>query len=333
MGKVNTPSANGNGTAVPSKGTPQVDDDPFGKSEYAADTEAEDAEDEGDPIPAVKAKRPADPDPVEKPIHSKRLLKRAKDAGFSDEEVAAFESSEDLDEGVYVREREIVAELRGEVKTKPGKGVTDKVEEDKIDWGAFEIEGDDGKKRVIAEEDIAAPIVHVVKGMAKKIKELEGKLKVRDERDIAAVEATQEQQLDTAFNKYPQLGKGSAKDVANTPFMRRRMAVFVQLRTMPQEVQRKLTIEQAVAKVMKDLYDAEAEEADAAEIKPAPAAKKPKPADDLKDKFKAGRLAKPTGRKATDLPRGKEKAKAALAEWWDENMANEDDEDDDSSEY
>ncbi len=309
----------------------EVDEDLYGNLGLEEDP------DEGDPRPEKKPAAKKDDDTTLETVdHPKRLVRRAKDTGLTEADVSEFKTSEELEDAVYVREREVIAELRGRTKaTEKPKEEEKKVEEEKVDWGAFEIEDEEGKKRVIQESDIAKPIVHVVKKLVKEISELRGKLASRDEREKAIEEKTTEQILDTAFNKFTsKLGTGTARDVKDTPFLRRRQAVFLQLRTMPDDEKKGLTIEEAVVKVMKDLYDVDPdgeEDEEVAEKKP----KKKSKEEELKQKFKDGKISKPTSRKAADPPKGDKKARSSVKELIDSWGDDDDDEDseDEGSEY
>ena len=308
----------------------EVDEDLYGNIDIEED------DDKGDPIPAKKTVAKKDDDTTLEAIeHPKRLLRRAKDTGLTEAELAEYKTSEELEEAVYVREREVIAELRGRTKaTEKTKEEEKKVEEDKVDWGTYEIEDEDGKKRVIQESDIAKPIVHVVKKLVKEIGELKGKLASKDQQEKAIQEKTTEQLLDTAFNKFTsKLGKGTAKDVKDTAFMKRRQAVYLQVSLIPDSEKASLTLEQAVVKVMKDLYDVEPDSEKAEEVEQKP--KKKNKEEDLKQKFKDGKVSKPTARKAGDLPKGDKKARSSVKElvdsWGEED--GDDDDDDDDSEY
>lgn len=330
------PSANGHTKSV------VADDDAYGNYEY--DTEGE-VVDPGDPLVEdekaevkedelaeegeKKPEEKAEEKPVEKVVHPKALLRRARDMGLSAAETEAL-SADDLEDRVYVLEREALAELRGQTKAKPKEEAKPEkaVDDEAIDWGGFEYEFDDGK-RVVEEKDISAPLVHVVKSLQKQIRALERSAKERADAEARSVEANFEQQLDTEFNKYPVLGKGKATDVKGTPFMDRRMAVFMRLKAMSAEEQRQTSMDKAVAKIVKDLFEGTA--AVAVEETDGKVTKEVKRT--TLDRFKEGSVAKPTGRKAQDLPKGRKKAEQSVADWLEENISDDDEDSDSDSEY
>jgi hypothetical protein len=271
-----------------------------------------------------------------KHVHSTKLLRRAAAVGIKAADAESVEP-EELEDRVYVAEREAVAELRAraalaEKKPEPAKAKAD--EEVAIDWGTFEIEVD-GEKIKVTEDKINPAIVKVVKDLKKEIRDLKTEVAAKESQRAAASEQTLEQQLDTAMDRHEFLGKGTAATLQGTKYLKRRVSVYMQLKAMSPEDRAATTIRDAVDSIADELYDSKPGKKKAEEAEEAEPAKKKPAAKTAAEKFKDGRTATPTGRKGPEAKKSRAKAEQTVQEFLD-GLADDDDDgsdDDDDGEY
>lgn len=267
--------------------------------------------------------------------HPAYLREAAADFGFSEEDIAGY-STDQLGAVVVRMQRRLAKEqqdlsrIAGETARRPALATpepTPKPEDDLLDLGTDE----EGKP--YSEADVSGPLLRVLKRQAAKIQELEGSTKSISEREQARSLNTSRALLDEAFEAlgegdHPLLGKGGISELgADSAEGKRRNAIVREAQIdlnndTPRQIAKKIKAARDVlypaapAAPAGDGYDIE---------KPANGKTNGKPKPRITpEEFAASAVAKPTQRKANDLPLGEERAIAAIRAKYETNESSND---------
>ena len=245
--------------------------------------------------------RPRNPDGTFAPLpkHPDRLVRMARDLGFSDEEIQTTPTA-DL--------RASVSEAAIErLYTQQGRTVATAVEQSQAQPAAVPA-APEPEGLGISEDDYDEGLVGVLKRLYAKIETLEKAHAEMAGHVQASVNQTVTQQIDAEFAKHPDFfGKGNLGDLdPEGPDMARRNAVVAMAKTFKDG-----TPPQRVAKAVSILYP---------NLASAPAKAPEKPAEKPEVKrWLEGGLAAPTQRTGAGEPAGVEKAKQSIRQFYREN--------------
>lgn len=269
--------------------------------------------------------------------HPAYLREAAADFGFSEEDIAGY-STDQLGAVVVRMQRRLAKEqqdlsrIAGETARRPAPAPepAPKPEDDLLDLGTDEA----GKP--YTEADVSGPLLRVLKKQADELKKLRGTAGKIDElaqREQARSLNTSRALLDEAFEAlgegdHPLLGKGGISELgADSAEGKRRNAIVREAQIdlnndTPRQIAKKIKAARDVlypaapAAPAGDGYEIEG-------VKPKPANGKPKPRISPEE-FAASAVAKPTQRKANDLPLGEERAIAAIRAKYETNESSND---------
>ena len=264
---------------------------------------------DGKPPAKPPAAPPASPPPPPaKPQHSKRVLRMATDLGIPQAEIDAA-SPEDLDDRVYVENREAIARIQtargqdqvaagGAGRQTPAEGGGQQQPpppaESKFE---LELEGKD-----TYDPDLIAAVEKMAGGFMKEIADLKAQLGGVVQRDVAKERETAFETVDRVFAARPAVfGAGKRSEIGkDSAELARRMAVL----QMVDGMKGSEPLEQKLALAADRLFGP------AAPASPPPAPRRPAPS---KEKWKEGGLAAPTQRDHADEPKGETRATKAVA--------------------
>jgi hypothetical protein len=272
---------------------------------------------------------PAAPEP--KPQHSPELIELAHDWGFTDAELADMTpAAVRASIKTMKRNREALraqgassAQLEAVIRQaqerfrveQPDKPAAPAPEELGIDWGK------DKDGRALSEADFGGEITHVIKGLVRRIKDLEGKLEGKigelAQRQEASAAMTSAEKLDAAFAALPAkyhvlFGTKAADEMTDDEKageMQRRLLVLkaanVNVKQVPARVG--ALIQKAADTIFGPLLKEEPAPTPQPSTSPAP--KTPTP-----EEWASAGLAAPTQRSGASEPKGKELAIARMTE-------------------
>lgn len=283
---------------------------------------------------AGAAKKPVE-ESDEKPKHSPRLLRMAAELDISEDEISEL-TPEALEVLVARETRRQLREARENARAereadRRHAAKREELEEEAIEWGKGVDE--DGKPKAYTDEDIHPAILPVIKAQAKKIRELESLLKGQTQTTEQQRMRAFEEAFDKSASRFKKtLGEGTLADLEDTPFAKKRSAIFKETLAIIQ-ANPKTKLDKAVELAVRDVYGVELSRKGG---KVATVASEEDDEDDDSEvgkraaSYAAGKVAKPTGRKGKP-PRGPKAAEEAVENWFQHNgIGGTEDEDDDS---